>query len=548
MTDEAPDATIKLDKLGGTLRKRPVSGDADLKVHPGYVVEGNLSLASGKSRVEIAGSRGTDETNATIKLAIASLADWVPDASGSLDGNFHVKGHWPKLAVTGTAHGASVATGSTSIAVVDVDANVTSIEPPEGTATVRAQKVTSGNLAFETVDIEGGGSQKAHQLKVIANGTPLTTTIALDGAMGDKNTWSGTLSTLDIAVKDVPKLALQQPSKLAWDGKQFSATDVCLVGGGPTLCVAGSGGGDGAFAARYRIEALPLALIMKIASPDAPLRVDGMIAGHGNIRRDAAGAFNGQATIGSDKGNIAYPDNATQPLLAYTGLALDANLSPQLVHATVKGALDHDGRIDGEVTLSGPMRANPALSGKLDARLNSLAFVELLTPEVANMKGHAEAHWTFAGTTSAPGCGLARAEGIRDRSAERRPETPRRRDHGQGIRSRALRARRHDQVGRRHADARGFRRDRQNRAREGVDQGHEFPRRRHSGRARADLARSLDRAHDRRRRVGGGVTIPKANIDLGKLPGGGVTQNPPTSSSSTPSSRRQTGRCRSSSR
>jgi len=48
-------------------------------------------------------------------------------------------------------------------------------------------------------------------------------------------------------------------------------------------------------AAQYRIEQLPLALLMKIASPDAPLRVEGTIAGNGDIRRDAAGAFNGQA-------------------------------------------------------------------------------------------------------------------------------------------------------------------------------------------------------------------------------------------------------------
>jgi translocation and assembly module TamB len=528
MTDKGPDATIKLDKLGGTLRKRPVSGDADLKLHPGYVVEGNLSLASGKSRVDIAGSRGTDETNATIKLAIASLADWVPDASGSLDGNFHVQGHWPKLAIAGTAHGASIAAGAASIAVVDVDANLASIEPPEGKVTVRAQKIAAGDLAFDTVDIDGGGSQKAHQLKVVANGTPLTTTVALNGAMGDRNTWSGTLSTLDVAVKDVPKLALQQPSKLAWDGKQFSATDVCLAGGGPTLCVAGNVAGDGAFAARYRIDALPLALVMKIASPDAPLRVDGVIAGHGDIRRDAAGAFNGQATIGSDKGSVAYPDNAQQPLIAYTGLALDANLSPQLVHATVKGSLDHDGRIDGDVTLSGPMRANPALSGKLDARLNSLAFVELLTPEVANMKGHVEAHWTFAGTTAKPE--VAGSLALKEFATE--------------VPNAGLKL--HDgEITVKASDPEHFALDGTIKSGDGTltlsgsggigktapakasIKGKDFlaadiP----AARVLISPDLSIERTTDNIQ-VGGSVTIPKANIDLGKLPGGGVTQKSP---------------------
>ena len=287
LTDNGPDATIKLDKLGGTLRKRPLSGNADLKLKPGYVVDGTLALASGKSRIDVTGRGGSGQTDATIKLAIASLADWLPDTSGSLDADFRVQGKWPKFAINGTAHGASIATNAAQIGVIDVNANIAALEPPQGTLTVRAKKVVAGGVAFETLDIDGGGNRQAHQLKLSATGTPLALVVALNGSGGDNgNGWHGTLSTLDIAVKDVPKLALQAPSQLAWNGKQFSATDICLAGGGPKLCVAGNGGGDGAMAAHYRIEQLPLALIMKIASPDAPLRVEGVIGGHGDIRRD----------------------------------------------------------------------------------------------------------------------------------------------------------------------------------------------------------------------------------------------------------------------
>ena len=65
------------------------------------------------------------------------------------------------------------------------------------------------------------------------------------------------------------------------------------------------------------------------------------------------------ATLASDKGSVAYPDNAHQPLVAYTGLALDAHLSPQSMHATLHAVLDHDGKIDGDVALNGaPARRN----------------------------------------------------------------------------------------------------------------------------------------------------------------------------------------------
>jgi len=401
LTDRGPDATIKLDRLGGTLRKRALSGHADLAIKPDYVVDGTLELASGNSRIAIVG-RGGDQTDATIKLAVASLGDWLPDAGGHLDGDFRMQGRWPKLAVNGHAHGAKIASGGSTIEALDVAADIASLDPPQGTLSIKANRVASGALAFEDVDIDGSGNRDVHQLTLDARGTPLGLRLALSGSANDQGRWNGTLKTLDVAVKDAPPLALEQPAAMAWDGKQFNAGEICLAGGGPRLCVGGSGGADGAFAARYRIEQLPLALAVKLASPDAPVRVEGILGGHGDVRRSAAGALDGNATLASERGSIAYPDNANQPLLAYTGLALEATLSPQSTHATLRASLDHDGRLDGDVTLGGPSGSAQALGGHLDLALNSLAFVELLTPEVANAKGKLAANYAFAGTTAAP--------------------------------------------------------------------------------------------------------------------------------------------------
>jgi translocation and assembly module TamB len=401
LTDKGPDATIKLDKLGGTLRKRPVSGHADLTIKPDYIVDGTLDIASGKSRIEVNG-RGGNQTDATIKLAIASLGDWLPDAGGRIDGEFHLQGHWPKLAVDGRAHGTKIASGSTSLDTLELGANIASIQPPQGTLNVDITKLASGGLAFDTLHLAGSGNQQAHELALDARGTPLGLRLALSGSAKDDGRWNGTLKTLDVEIKDAPPLALEHAAQLGWDGKQFSAQEICLAGNGPRLCAAGNSGADGALAARYRIEQLPLALIVKLSAPDAPLKVDGTIAGRGDIQRGANGALNGNATISSERGSVAYPDNANQPLLAYTGLALNATLSPQSTHATLRAALDHDGKLDGDVTLSGAPGAAQALTGHVDLALNSLAFIELLTPEVANAKGRLAANYAISGTLSAP--------------------------------------------------------------------------------------------------------------------------------------------------
>ena len=401
LTDNGPDATITLDALGGTLRKRPLSGRANLQIKPGYVFDGTLGVVSGNSRVDIAGRGGT-QTDATIKLAIASLGDWLPDAGGRLDGEFRVQGKWPSLAVTGHAHGAGIDYASTHVGTLELATDIANIQSPQGSVNLEAAQIVRGSLAFDTLDLKASGSRQAHEIDLSARGSPLGFKLAVSGGAKDGGRWNGLLRTLDVAIRNAPPLALEQAAPLGWDGRQFSASEVCLAGNGPELCVAGAASADGALAARYRIGHLPLALIAQLASPDTPFKVDGVVAGNGDIRRAANGALNGSATIASDTGSIAYTDHAQPPLIAYSGLALEARLSPQSTHATVHATLDHGGSLDGEVTASGVPGTAQGLSGHLDLALDNLAFVELLTAEVANTKGRLAANYTIAGTTTAP--------------------------------------------------------------------------------------------------------------------------------------------------
>ncbi len=526
-TDDGPDATIKLDKLGGTLRKKPVSGQADLRVKPGHVVDGTLNLASGKSRVDVTGAGG-ENTDATIKLAIASLGDWLPDSGGRLDGQFRVHGKWPALAVDGRAHGAQIASGTTHLDTLDVDAAIASIDPPQGKFTLKATQLVSGSLAFDSLDVNGGGNQGAHELDLAATGKPLALKLALSGSAKDNGDWNGTLRTLDVDIDKAPPLALQRPATLAWQQRTFTASELCLAGGGTTLCASANGSADGSVDARYRIEQLPLSLLAQLGAADETFKVEGVINGHGDIRRAANGALNGTANIGSEKGSIAYADHADSPLLAYTGFNIDATLSPQATHATVRAALDHDGKLDGDVTLSGAPGSAQALSGNVNLALNSLAFVELVTPEVANAKGRIAANYTIGGTTSAPQ--LIGALTLKEFGAE--------------LPSAGLKL--HDgDIAVRATDADHFVLEGTLKSGDGTltlaGTGGIAPNAPLKATIKGDnfLAADIPAAKvvispdltiersDKNLTVGGSVTIPKTDVDLAKLPGGGIASTSP---------------------
>ncbi len=400
LADDGPDATVKLTDLGGNLRERALSGHADLAIQPGYRVAGEAIIAAGGSRVDIRGRSG-DSTDATVKLAVESLADWLPDAGGRVDGTFHVSGAWPQLTIKGGADGAGIAYGSTRVEDFRLNADVTDMQKPHGHVDFVATGVGAGALAFETVKVDADGDEAAHSLELDATGTPLTTRLALEGGRRDGN-WNARLGTLDLNVEDVPPFRLSEPAQLAWDGAEFQVSDTCLVGGETRLCIGATTTTAGELDAHYQLERLPLTLIASLAAPDTPLVLDGEIGGSGTFHRDAGGALAGTANLASPEGSVAYADQPGETLLAYSGLAIDANLAPDATRATLRAALDHDGRLDGEVILSGPTGSAQALGGRIDARLGSLAFVELLSPEVANVEGTLAAHYSLAGTTAAP--------------------------------------------------------------------------------------------------------------------------------------------------
>lgn len=527
LDDRGPTARVRLDRLGGTLRQRALSGSADLRIAPDYIVDGTLALASGGSRIDLVG-RGGQQTDATLRLAVASLADWLPDASGRLDGEFRVRGRWPRLALDGHAHGNALALGTTRIATLDLTANLTDVQAPQGTLALRATRLASGGFDFDTLALDGSGTRPSHQLSIEAKGSPLSLKLALDGGLGGGDRWSGTLRTLDLAIKDAPPLALEQAAALAWDGRQFSAGDVCLTGDGPRLCVGGNGGGDGALAARYRIERLPLALLARLATPDAPLRIEGTLDGNGELRRAADGALAGQASISSAEGSVAYPDSAQQPLLSYRDLAVAAELSPQSTRATVRAALDHDGHLDGEVALGGAIGTTQTLSGRIALNLNSLAFVELLTPEVANTRGRLEANYTLGGTTAAPE--VIGEVALREFATE--VPVAGLKLHDGEVRIRAT-------------DAEHFALDGTLKSGGGTltlsgngGVGADAPLKatiKGEGFLAADIPAArvvvspdltIER-DDRNLSIGGSLTIPRADIDLAKLPGGGVSAKSP---------------------
>ena len=81
LTEKGPAASLDLQKLDGTLRNRPIAGEAAITLGADKVVDGNLQLSSGRSTVALTGRAG-ESMNVDTQFDVASLDDWAPGTSG----------------------------------------------------------------------------------------------------------------------------------------------------------------------------------------------------------------------------------------------------------------------------------------------------------------------------------------------------------------------------------------------------------------------------------------------------------------------------------
>ncbi|WP_201316030.1 translocation/assembly module TamB domain-containing protein, partial [Dyella sp. EPa41] len=393
-----PDVTLDIRKLEGRLRERTVHGDGKLHLPPEGVVDGRLHLISGGSDVQVDAKPGSSN-DATIKLAVATLGDWLPDAAGRLQGTVRVQGKYPKLAVDANVQGSALSYAGQHVDGLRLLANVPDISRPGGKLDLQTTGVNAGGLAFTRVNVRGDGTAERHNLTLDARGSTLSTDLALSGSLKGP-AWNGTLSTLNVDLAGLPRWRLQQATALSYNDGAMSLSELCLTAGDPLLCAAARQDKAGNLDASYRLRSLPIALLMSAASTaKVPMRVEGSLEGDGSIRRNAAGAINGNASITSSHGSIAYADRPDEPLITYSNLTAHAQLSPSNQRIDLHAGLTNNGRLDGQVSISG---AQQALAGQVSLHVTNLALLEIFTTEVVNPKGAINAEFGLGGTVSQP--------------------------------------------------------------------------------------------------------------------------------------------------
>lgn len=400
-------ASLRIDDLRGRLRGRAVAGRADLQLAPQLRLAGALELRSGASRLRLDGTSGK-RVDATLRLDVPDLDDWLPGGRGSLEARVQASGHWPALEIAGRANGRALAFDAAAADTLELTLDVEQPLEPRGGLRLVLGALRAGDTGFSTLELRVQGAAAAHRLELEARGRPVSTMLSLSGTLQGAD-WRGEIAQLVLDATDLTRLELERPVQAAWNGTTgaFALQTACLADRDMRLCLDGQGQVDGALQAGYQLQHLPLGLLAALAPTALPVNITGQIDGQGRIVRNADGSLQGTAELSAAGGRIRLAedgesDASSARLLDYRDLRLDAAFTGRNARATLTAGLDQRGHIDASLAAGGLGTALTTLDGRLQASMPSLAVAGAFAPELANVDGRLQLDLGLGGTLDRP--------------------------------------------------------------------------------------------------------------------------------------------------
>jgi translocation and assembly module TamB len=410
--DKGLDMQLSLRDLGGSLRRRPLSGHAELAIHQpagesaSASYEGELALRLGDSRVDARG-RIAEALAVDANFSPLHLADLLPDAGGTLQGKLHLSGARASPDVEVDLQGTQLAWRGWSAGSLLARGKL----PWRATHGAGALHVEGSALAlglpFERLRADARGAFEQLTLDAEAHGG--AGTLALNARLAHRGDgWQGTLASLRIAPVRGAAWQLDQATDFRWAKGRGGITPTCLRSeGAGRLCVRGEWPGQGV---SVQGSGLSLALLQDYL----PEREGGgRWRVHGDLALDAQlhpapGGWRGEAILSSASGGVAplrrRPSGRPPPadLARYEQLQAHASFDPAGLRATL-GANLEGGRVDAQ--LASGWSADSALVGNVAIASGQVGWLELFSPDIVAPTGRIEGHLQLGGTRAHPRLG-----------------------------------------------------------------------------------------------------------------------------------------------
>ncbi|BAP13615.1 hypothetical protein Y017_12880 [Alcanivorax sp. 97CO-5] len=335
------------------------------------------------------------------KLNLTRLEQLYPGLAGSVAGQIQLNGRYNDPALSGQLTVNNLSWQDWSLGQMQSRFSQLRLpqtsQPGSMSLTLNGHQLTQANTEHVgTFALSADGTWAEHQLTASARRDTVELNTRLQGGMNTAgNTWQGTLADTRLQHLQLGIWQQDTDSTLRLSAQSQSLSPFCLVQAPSRLCLQGNHAAN-TLEAQARLADLPLALINTLLGPTLSMEgtVDANLSVQGPLDNPK-----GQFALQSREANITINTADAPPPLEIKQLSLHGNLANQRVNSalTLTTALGN-----AHAQLEHGLGLDATLQGDVNFDLSSLAFVELFTADLREVKGSINGDFSLAGSLRQP--------------------------------------------------------------------------------------------------------------------------------------------------
>ena len=378
--------------IRGMLRDYPLSLKGQVTLNQALQGSVNdLLLTNGDNTLTVNGEI-TDSWQLDGVLSAPNLAVYAPGLYGDLAGNIQVRGALKAPAIKANLNGKKAGFNDNEARDIRLQANATLGENMKGDLRFTIDRIRSGEMTIDKLQLTGSGNQASHRLDLTFNGDPLAAELGLTGSL-NKDGWRGRLSKGQL---DTPleRWTLQQDLVMTVKDARLQAQPHCWSSRRASLCFDAIDAGAKRGVAGLDIRDLNMARL----KPFFPTDFSWEAVLNGRVKVEwSGGTPKLNANISTTPGTFVSGDTR----LSYQTLSLTSEMADNRLQSALTFRSIQLGQLNVNANVA-DLKGRRALSGNLNIDQLKLDWLAPLLPEVARLQGTLAGQARLEGTLAAP--------------------------------------------------------------------------------------------------------------------------------------------------
>jgi len=392
-------ANVLLEELSGTLSGQTLRGNADVSVLDQDLTIKALRLKAGAAQLEAEGAL-TQQWDLRWKLNAPQLKSLVPGLSGSVASTGQLSGSLERPQVAAQFTVRNLRQGDTKIQQLKGDAQVDVGGTRRSRVKLTGQGLVLGGQRWKTVNLDGGGTPDAHQLKADLAGDPGRFALALAGKLQlPALIWEGRITQLAAKNTVAGTWSLDKAVAVQASAKKANLGNACLASAPTRLCVQGQWNGARGFNGRVQLQDFRPERFKTFFPQGMSLttRINAEASASGKPN----GVLQGKLDLSIAPGVLKMVADGRTLRFTLNGGSVRAQTDGRTATSQVRLDLAKTGQLQADAQIQNPLGA-ARLEGKINAAITDLSLVSVFAPQVQDVKGQLKADINVSGALLKP--------------------------------------------------------------------------------------------------------------------------------------------------